>query len=287
MILVRKSEERRPEPGFGQDSWSSVGGDAPQGPGKFGANEAFREGHLIPRSASREILRDTEIITYVYDGSLAYEDSLGQVGVLQAGDFHLMTTGHGVSYSEMNTSPIHPAHIFQLRLSPDQLGLVPGGKTSRFSVAQRRGRLCCVASPGGRDGSLAIHRNAFLYSSILGPGQRLIHPLARGRGAWLHIVSGSLRIEEATLSSGDSAFIEGEASASMESNEVTEILLLEISDLDVHSEEQNGRSALSRARVSESNGTEPGSASWKASALAPSARRRPTKGETLCFTCPR
>lgn len=244
MILVRKSNERHTEPGFGQDSWLSVGGDASRALGNLGVNEAFREGNLVPRSASQELLQDFEVITYVHAGSVAYEDSLGQAGTLKAGDFHLMTTGRGLRYSEMNTSPIHPARLFQIRLRADQLGLLPWRNTRRFSAAQRRGRLCCVASPNGSDESLVLHRDAFLYSSILGPGQRVVHPLASDRAAWLHIVSGSLRVESAALGDGDSALVEGETSISLASNELTEILLLEIDILDAASETMNGRRAI-------------------------------------------
>jgi quercetin 2,3-dioxygenase len=228
MIVVRKAAERRYQKDPGQDCWHSFGplGEPPLG--NFGSLEVFRERRFTPRAAAREPRQEAEIITYVREGSLAYEDSLGQTGVLRRGEFQRMTTGLGLRYREMNVSPIHYAHVFQIWLRPNQLGLAPGHEQRRFSVAERKGRLCMIASPGGIQGSLKIHQDAVLYSGLFEAGQRVVYALDQGRGTWLHVISGEVKMSTITLGAGDGAGISEEAAVEFLVQEETEVLLLDL-----------------------------------------------------------
>src|SRR5919109_5600850 len=57
--------------------------------------------------------RDMEIVTYVLDGALAHQDSLGNGSVLRPGEFQRMTAGTGIrangfNPSESGTVPLYP-----------------------------------------------------------------------------------------------------------------------------------------------------------------------------------
>ncbi len=170
----------------------------------------------------------TEIITYVCDGSLAFEDSTGTSGVIHAGEFQRTTTGPRLRRLETNASPTLWTHLFQLRLQTLTDEFETGYELQRFSAAQRRGLLCIVASHDGRRESLQLHHDVLMQSSLLNEGQHLVHQLLPGRRAWLHLVAGKVALGDDMLLIGDEAGIEAERAVSLTACAETEILLLDL-----------------------------------------------------------
>lgn len=231
MIIVRKAEERSHETEGGHDSWVTFGATGTPKPHKFGSLEVFRERRLIPRSAIREPRQEAEVITYVREGSLAFEDSLGQTGVIRRDEFQRMTVGTDLRYREMNVSPVHGAHLFQIWLRPGEVGFAAGHEQKRFGLAERKGRMRLVASPDGAHSSLTVHQDAHLYSGILHTGQHVVHALGKGHGAWIHVVAGSVDVCSRVLVAGDGAGITEEVSVSLRIREPSELLLLDLGEL--------------------------------------------------------
>lgn len=50
-----------------------------------------------------------------------------------------------------------------------------------------------------------IHQDAHAYASVLGPGQSLEQPIARGRHAWVQCARGNITVNELVLKEGDGA----------------------------------------------------------------------------------
>jgi redox-sensitive bicupin YhaK (pirin superfamily) len=195
----------------------------------FGALVILDEDRLPPGAGISPAKRkDAEIVTYVREGAVAYRDSTGRSGVIQAGEFQHVTAGHGVRYGEMNASRTDWAHMFQIWLRPSLAGFQPGYDQRRFSAAERRGGLCVIASPDARGGSLRIHHDALMYSATLDPGQHVVHELARGRRAWLHLVEGEATLGDIVLTTGDGLGVIAERALSLTAREATELLLLDL-----------------------------------------------------------
>ncbi len=197
----------------------------------FGSLEILNEDRLPPRAdVPRVPFHDAEVVTYVREGALAYEDSMGRSGVIHAGEFQRMTTGRGIRHSETNASRTDWAHVFRIRLRSPEAGLEPDHEQKRFSAAERRGVLCVIASPDARSGSLRIHQDVLMYSAMLHPGQHVVHELTQSRSAWLHLVQGEVTFGDVVLTTGDGAGVTAERAVSLTAREETEILLIDVGE---------------------------------------------------------
>src|SRR6202050_5349823 len=106
--------------------------------------------------------RDMEIVTYVLEGSLQHKDSMGNGSIIKAGELQRMTAGTGVRHSEFNPSGREWGPLYQIWLLPGKKGLEPGYEELALKEEEKLGRFRLVASPGGADGSMTIHRDARL-----------------------------------------------------------------------------------------------------------------------------
>ena len=117
--------------------------------------------------------RDMEIVSYVLEGALEHKDSMGNGSVIRPGDVQRMSAGTGVRHSEFNPSPRELVHFLQIWIEPSVAGIPPGYEQKHFDAASKRGRLRLVASPDGRDGSVKIHQDAYLYAALLDGEERV------------------------------------------------------------------------------------------------------------------
>jgi redox-sensitive bicupin YhaK (pirin superfamily) len=233
MITLRRAKERHYDQHRKQEVWLTFYPRDRADPraDRFGPLESFSERRLPPGAiASSTPHHDAEIVTYVREGAVAYEDVPGRSGVIQAGEFQGTTAGRGIRRSEKNASRSNWAQVFQLLLAPSEPGLEPGYEQKRFSTAQRRGGLCVVASADERRGSLRIRQDALTYSALLEPGQHVVHELSPGRIAWLHLVKGEVKLGDIVLTTGDGAGVTAERAVSLTAQSEPEILLLDLGE---------------------------------------------------------
>ena len=172
--------------------------------------------------------RDMEIVTYVLEGALQHQDSLGNGSVIRPGDVQRMSAGTGVTHSEMNASPTDPVHLLQIWLLPDRPGLQPGYEQKSFSPESRTSRLKLVASPDGRDGSVTIHQDAFIYAAIINEDDTLEYRFEPGRRGYLQVATGDVVVDGHLLRAGDGARISQEDQIALGSPKRTEILLFDL-----------------------------------------------------------
>jgi redox-sensitive bicupin YhaK (pirin superfamily) len=171
---------------------------------------------------------DMEIVTYVLEGELGHRDSMGNGSVIRRGDVQRMSAGTGITHSEMNASKTQRVHFLQIWIVPDKPGYAPSYEQKAFSDEERRGRLRVVASPDGRDGSVTLHQDAVIASSLLSPGQRVEHAVAKQRFAWLQVARGAIDLGDHKLTAGDGAAIRGGGTLPIAGIEDAELLLFDL-----------------------------------------------------------
>lgn len=172
--------------------------------------------------------RDMEIITYVLEGALEHEDSMGNGSVIFPGDVQRMSAGTGIAHSEYNASKDEPVHFLQIWIMPERAGIVPGYEQRTFLPEEKQGRLRLIASRGGREGAVAINQDVDLYAALLEPGETIEHTLRDGRHAWLQVVRGALTLNGHELRAGDGAAVGQESALRLEGKEGGEVLLFDL-----------------------------------------------------------
>jgi len=231
MITVRKSKERLRTIHGGHETLCSFNETNPFDPTRNGFRtlECLREEWLAP-GAEFEFRApcNLEILTYVRRGAVTLEDPADRRALLEIGECHRSALKNGMLQRGVNGSRVEPARIFQGFLTPDRALLQTPGEKKRFSLAERRGVLRLLFSGDGQNSSLRLRQDARVYSSILEPGQHLVHELRSGRGAWLHVVEGRLQVVDRVLEAGDGASFVEEVGVSMTAKEPSEILLFDL-----------------------------------------------------------
>jgi quercetin 2,3-dioxygenase len=179
--------------------------------------------------------RDMEIVSYVLSGALAHKDSMGNgtaggahAGVIEPGDVQRMSAGTGVQHSEFNHAAGSETHFLQIWIIPDRRGIEPGYEQKRFGPEAKRGRLALVASPDGREGSVTIHADASLRAGLFTGSERAELTLDPTRIAYVHLVRGSLRVNDRALHGGDALRLDRETLLVLEGGEDAEVLVFDL-----------------------------------------------------------
>jgi redox-sensitive bicupin YhaK (pirin superfamily) len=172
--------------------------------------------------------RDMEIISYVLEGALRHEDSLGTGSIINVGDVQRMSAGTGVLHSERNASDSDPAHFLQIWLLPERTRIPPSYEQRTFPLSNRQGRLTLIASRDSRDGSIQVHQDVDLYSAILSGGEAVRHTLEDARHAWVQVARGDVTLNGTTLSAGDGAAITDEPELTLAAATDAEVLLFDL-----------------------------------------------------------
>lgn len=172
--------------------------------------------------------RDMEIITYILEGALKHEDSMGNGSVIRPGDVQRMTAGTGVRHSEQNASVTERVHLLQIWILPNAESLAPGYEQKAFSEEERRGQLRLIASEDGRDDSVRLNQDVSLFASILDDGQEVEHTMDPNRYGWLQVARGSVVVNGEKAEQGDGLVIVAESSLAIRAEQPAEILLFDL-----------------------------------------------------------
>lgn len=171
--------------------------------------------------------QDMEIITYVLDGALEHQDSLGNGSVIRPGEVQRMSAGTGIRHSEFNASREDPVHLLQIWIEPGRYGLPPGYE-QRALPARSGSGLALAASSDARDGSVTVHQDVNVYAGKLDRGAAVAQPLARDRHAWVHVAHGSVRLNDQLMQAGDGAAVSDETQLRFTAEEPAEVLVFDL-----------------------------------------------------------
>ena len=238
MITLRPSSERGHADHGWLDSWHSFSFAGYHDPAHmgFGNLRVINEDRIAPGSGfGTHGHRDMEIISYVLNGELAHQDSMGNgkradapSGVIRPGDVQRMSAGRGVMHSEFNHAPKDTTHFLQIWIEPRHRGIEPGYEQKHFDAAGKRGRLRLLAAEDGREGAVTLHADAALYAGLFDGAESAQLTLDPKRLTYVHVVRGRLHVNGVALAAGDAAKLDGETLLRLDGGDNAEVLVFDL-----------------------------------------------------------
>ena len=196
---------------------------------QFGVLRVINEDRVAPGGGfGAHPHRDMEIISYVLDGSLRHQDSMGTGSVIVPGDVQRMSAGTGVFHSEMNASAEKPVHFLQIWIFPDRRGVAPGYEQKHFGPEEKRGRLRLIVSGDGAQQSVRIHQDARIHAGLFDGDESATLSLAPGRRAYVHLVRGTLAVNGTPLSAGDALKLTDAGEVKLTAGKDAEVLVFDL-----------------------------------------------------------
>lgn len=207
-ITVRQSEDRGHAKHGWLDSYHTFSFGHYMDPAHMGFRSlrVINQDRVVPGAGfPKHPHKDMEIFSYVLEGALSHEDSMGNGRELKPGQIQLMSAGSGVTHSEFNPSRTDALHFLQIWIQPREKELEPSYTEWHPSEDSDSEAKALVISSDGRDQSAKIRQDAEVYRVRLEPGESIQHDLNEGRGLWLQMIEGFAKVNETDLRPGDGA----------------------------------------------------------------------------------
>ncbi len=200
-------------------------------PGRMGFRSlrVINEDRVIPGAGfGMHNHADMEIVTYVISGALAHKDSLGNGSIIRPGEIQRMSAGSGISHSETNASQEEPVHFLQIWIIPERTGIPPSYEQKTVDTEAARRRFELVADRQGGKHAVRVQQDVSIYVAKPLDGESVSYSLSVGRGGFLQVVNGMVRIEDETLYAGDGLEFEAAGECAIKAEADSELLLFDL-----------------------------------------------------------
>lgn len=193
-----------------------------------GALRVWNDDEIAPNSGfPAHPHANMEIITYVREGAITHQDSLGNKGRTEAGDVQVMSAGSGIRHSEYNLEP-GKTKIFQIWIVPTTQGGAPTWGSKPFPKADRSGKFVTIASGFKADNdALPIRAEARVLATTLKAGESAEYEPAKARHLYLVPAVGSVEVNGVFANARDGVAITDEAKLTITALEDTEVVLVD------------------------------------------------------------
>ncbi len=195
---------------------------------RWGALRVWNDDEIAPGAGfPAHPHRDMEIVTFVRDGAISHQDSLGNHGRTEAGDVQVMSAGTGIRHAEFNAEA-GPTRIFQIWIEPERAGGTPAWGTQPFPRDARAGGFVTLASGRAEDdGALPIRADARIAGATLKAGESVHYSADPARHLYLVAASGSMNVNGVHADNRDGVAVHGETALRVTASEDAEIILVD------------------------------------------------------------
>ena len=173
--------------------------------------------------------RDMEIITYIRQGAITHEDSLGNKGVTKAGEIQIMSAGTGITHSEYNHED-NETLLFQIWIQPNEINIQPRWENVAINSYHELGihPLASGEKELGNSNIIKLFQDASLYLVNGEQKNDLEFELKNGRKMYVVVAKGSTTINNNEVQSRDGVFIKNENKLYFNFKEDSELIFFDL-----------------------------------------------------------
>jgi redox-sensitive bicupin YhaK (pirin superfamily) len=170
-----------------------------------------------------------EIITIPLEGGLEHKDSMGNTGVINAGEVQVMSAGTGVYHSEYNASATKDAKTLQIWLFPKERNIQPRYDQKSFKDVLKLNQLTTLISPVKSNDTLWLNQDATFSMGDFEAGQQVNYDIkTSGNGAYVFVIEGSVKINSTVLNKRDALGVYDTSSFTIEPEDFSRFLIIDI-----------------------------------------------------------
>jgi redox-sensitive bicupin YhaK (pirin superfamily) len=197
----------------------------------FGDLRVINDDKVAPHTGfSTHPHNNMEIITYVRQGAITHEDSMGNIGKTAAGDVQVMSAGSGVFHSEHNREN-EDTKLYQIWVEPNKTNVKPRWEAREFpkEFVNNNAELPVLVS--GRDedthkNALFIYSNCAIYAGNIKAGNETENKIKYQ--AYILASSGEFTVNGVKMKKGDGAEITNEKIIKIAAISDAEILIIDV-----------------------------------------------------------
>jgi len=230
--IIHRAEER----GYADHGWlkahHSFSFANYHDPGKvhFGELRVFNDDSIAPGMGFGKHPHDNmEIVTIPLSGAVKHGDSMGNQGIINAGDVQIMSAGTGIVHSEFNASATEFLNLFQIWVFPKVRNIEPRYDQKTFSAVDRKGKFQVLVSPDKEDGSMWVNQDVWFVRGDFSKGSDVSYaPKLKGNGLYLMVITGEVEVAGETLKKRDAIGLWDLEKAEIKINSDAELLIIDV-----------------------------------------------------------
>lgn len=170
-----------------------------------------------------------EITTIVLEGALEHQDSMGNKGIIRAGDVQVMSAGTGVVHSEYNPSKTEDTLSLQIWIFPKVRNIQPRYDQKNFTDKFIKNTLTTLISPDKGADELWLNQDTTFSRGVFDRGQKIDYAVETlGNGTYVFVLEGSVNIEGQAVNKRDAIGVYDTEAFTIETNAESSVLLIEV-----------------------------------------------------------
>ena len=198
----------------------------------FGALRVLNDDTIAPAMGfGKHPHKNMEIITIVQSGALKHEDSMGNKGIIEAGDIQVMSAGSGIEHSEVNASSQNSLTLFQLWIHSQRQDVTPRYEQKKIAPLLTDNTFTTIVKPKQEalKDDIWIHQQAYISIGNFSNETQTNYSMQQSQnGVYIMVIEGSIVVADQTLQHRDAIGLWNTQSVDISITKNSKVLIVEV-----------------------------------------------------------